>query len=382
MSSPISSAGTTWSARTADTPPAHVAIVSGSFGAGHDAAAAAISEQLRGVGIRTQTWDIVDLMPGRLGRILRTGYLRQVSAMPATWRWTLDMVGRHEQIAELTNRALASSADALRQIAAGRPDMFICTHPFPSQVLGRMRTRGTLDIPVTTYLTDMSVHRLWVNPGVDVHLAIHDLPAEQARALGAGTTLVVDPAVCASFRSVERDPDTRRRARRVHGLPECAEQRLALVTGGSCGIGDLYRSAAEIAASGVVAPVVLCGTNARLLERVRRNPAMIGLGWVADMPHLLAAVDVVVQNSGGMTSLESRAAGVPMITYRCIAGHGETNAAALDAAGLAPWVRRSSGLPAALVQALCLASLPGAVRIPPRSAGVVDSLFRSSALIA
>jgi len=356
--------------------------VSGSFGAGHDAAAAAITQQLHAAGIGSRTWDIVDLMPGRLGRILRTGYLRQVSAMPATWRWTLDTVSHHERIAELTSRALASSEHALQGIADERPDMFICTHPFPAQALGRMRRRGTLDIPVTTYLTDMSVHRLWVNPGVDVHLAIHDLPAEQARALGAGRTLVVDPAVCASFCSVVRDPRTRRRARLVHGLPESGEHRLALVTGGSCGIGDLYRSAVEIAATGVVTPVVLCGTNTRLLERVRRNPAMIGLGWVADMPHLLAAVDVVVQNSGGMTSLESRAAGVPMITYRCIAGHGETNAAALDAAGLAPWVREPSGLPTALVQALCLASVPGAARPGPRSPGVVDSLFRTSALIA
>ena len=43
--------------------------------------------------------------------------------------------------------------------------------------------------------------------------------------------------------------------------------------------------------------------------RVRRHPALIGLGWVSDMPRVLDAVDVVVQNSGGMTSLEARIAG-------------------------------------------------------------------------
>ncbi|MDX6360079.1 MAG: processive 1,2-diacylglycerol beta-glucosyltransferase, partial [Nocardioidaceae bacterium] len=146
--------------------PARVAIVSGSFGAGHDMAAAAITQQLDALGITSRTWDIVDLLPGRLGRVLRTGYLRQVSAMPATWRWTLDAVSRSERIAELANRALATSEGACREIVVGRPDMFLCTHPFAAQVLGRMRTRGVLDIPVTTYLTDMSVHRLWVSRGV------------------------------------------------------------------------------------------------------------------------------------------------------------------------------------------------------------------------
>ncbi|WP_151082925.1 MGDG synthase family glycosyltransferase [Nocardioides cynanchi] len=364
------------------TPGARVALVSGSFGAGHDMAAAAITQQLDGYGISSRTWDIVDLLPGRLGRVLRTGYLRQVNAMPATWRWTLDAVSRSERIAELVNRALATSEGAFEEIAATSPDMFVCTHPFAAQVLGRMRSRGVLDIPVTTYLTDMSVHRLWVSRGIDLHLAINDLPAAQARALGAGRTRVVEPAVCSSFHSVQRDPRTRLRSRRTLGLPESGNQRLALVTGGSCGIGDLLRSAVEIAATGVATPVVLCGTNRRLLEQVRRNPDLIGLGWVADMPHLLAAVDVVVQNAGGMTSLEARAAGVPMITYRCIAGHGETNAAALDATGVAPWVREPALLGEGLVQALGRASLSGDARIGPRAANVVDLLFPAPALIA
>jgi processive 1,2-diacylglycerol beta-glucosyltransferase len=115
---------------------------------------------------------------------------------------------------------------------------------------------------------------------------------------------------------------------------------------------------------------------------VRRNPQLIGLGWVADMAHLLAAVDVVVQNAGGMTSLEARAAGVPMLTYRSVAGHGETNAAALHAAGVAPWVREPGLLGEGLVQALGRASLGGDTRVRPRAGGVVDSLFPASALIA
>ena len=42
--------------------------------------------------------------------------------------------------------------------------------------------------PVVTYLTDASVHRLWVHPAVDLHLAIHELTAQQARALGGAAT--------------------------------------------------------------------------------------------------------------------------------------------------------------------------------------------------
>jgi UDP-N-acetylglucosamine:LPS N-acetylglucosamine transferase len=71
-----------------------------------------------------------------------------------------------------------------------------------------------------------------------------------------------------------------------------------------------------------------------------------------------------------------------MITYRCIAGHGETNAAALDATGVAPWVREPALLGEGLVQALGRASRAGDARMGPRAAGVCDLLFPAPALIA
>lgn len=362
--------------------PRHVDIVSGSFGAGHDAAARALAAQLHQEGIPTRTWDIVDMVPGRLGTMVRSGYLRQVQSMPATWRWTLDAIEHHEGLARSAVRAIASTQDALLEMAADRPSLVVSTHPFPSQALGRLRGEGRLDVPVATYLTDMSVHRLWVHRDVDLHLAVHELPAMQARRLGAGLTIPVEPAVPERFASVDRTSLGRSLARTAFGLPVAPHRRLALVTGGSCGIGRLYRAAIDLAATGVVTPVVLCGTNTQLLERVRRHPRMIGLGWVSDMPSLYAAVDLVVQNSGGMTSLEARAAGLPVLTYRCVAGHGETNAAALDAAGLATWVRDPESLRDAVTRALRSPSDQLGTARPRAARTLVDALLPAPALIA
>ncbi len=357
----------------------HVDIVSGSFGAGHDVAAEAIAEQLRARGFSTRTWDVVDLMPGHLGRMLRSGYLKQIQSMPATWRWTLGAIDRNDAVTRTIVRGLRSTESALLDIAAEGPRHFVSTHPFPSQSLGHLRATGRLSVPVTTYLTDMSVHRLWVHPGVDTHLAVHDIPARQARSLGAGETRVVNPAIRTAFATTTRSRAGQSVARGVLGLPD-DQRRLALVTGGAYGIGRLFESARDIAATGLVTPVVLCGTNRRLLARVDRCPSMIGLGWVADMPRVLDAVDVVVQNSGGMTSLETRAAAVPMITYRCIAGHGESNASALDAAGLAPWAHDPAQLRRSLLKALQVRK----VSPPQRWSGtdVVDALFELPSLIA
>src|SRR3712207_7148329 len=88
------------------------------------------------------------------------------------------------------------------------------------------------------------------------------------------------------------------------------------------------------------------------------------LDWISDIPRLLTAVDGVVQNAGGFASLEALAAGRPTVTYRCISGHGETNAAALDRAQIVPWIRNRTELGPRLREVLAT---------PPRNLWTVHS---------
>ncbi|MCB0906634.1 MAG: galactosyldiacylglycerol synthase [Nocardioidaceae bacterium] len=321
-----------------------VEIITGSFGAGHDAAAHEIARRLHGVGLETRVSDIVDLMPGWTGRLLRSLYLRQIQSVPRTWSWLLGGLSRHDSVATLVARLVGSTTRALLDLAADGPAWFVSTHPFASQALGRLRSDGRLAVPTATYLTDMSVHRLWVHAGIDVHLAMHELPGDEARALGARRVAVVSPAV-------PRPAQPAVPARRADfQLP--ADRPLVLVTGGSLGIGELAATARDIAATGRAVAVVLCGRNERLRRSLHGEPGIVALSWVDDIPDLLRCVDAVVQNAGGFTSLQTLAAGVPMASYRCIAGHGESNAAALDRAGLVRWLHCAEDLDHWLTTAL------------------------------
>jgi processive 1,2-diacylglycerol beta-glucosyltransferase len=324
-----------------------VDIVSGSFGAGHDAAARAIADQLRRRGYQTRISDIVDLMPGPLGRTLRAAFLHHVQLAPSSYGWLIRYGQRHGSVNAAIAQGMECAHPALLRLAADQPAAMISTHPLASQALGELRARGRLRTPVTTYLTDMSVHRVLVHGGVDLHLALHELPAQQAVGLGAGATQVVQAALPGAFSSAR----SQAACRLALGLP--LDRRLVLVTGGSCGIGDLEQSADDIAATGVATPVVLCGHNERLRQKLQatRSPS-IALGWIDDMALVLGAVDAVVQNSGGFTSLETLAAGLPILSYRCLAGHGETNADALERAGLVAWIKTRAGLRDGLNRAL------------------------------
>jgi len=324
--------------------PAEVHVVSGSFGAGHDAAAREIAIRLTEQGHLVRQWDVVDLFPARLGRLLRSAYLKQLDVSPRSWGVLLRHLEPGSPLHRMATRALGITARRLLSATAGA-DLIVSTHPFASQALGRLRSTGRLTTPVMTYLTDLSVHSLWVHRGVDLHLALHEVAACQARQWG-GRATVIEPLVPYPAPGGLADLADYRVA---WGLEPAS--RIALVVGGSLGIGDLAATAADVAATGLAVPVVVCGHNEALRARLARIPGVVALGWRTDLDALMRAADCVIQNAGGFTSLEALATGVPVLTYRCIPGHGLTNAAALEEAGLVPWARDLAALGALLARA-------------------------------
>ncbi|WP_063838334.1 MGDG synthase family glycosyltransferase [Saccharothrix sp. ST-888] len=330
--------------------PRRVTVVSASIGAGHDGAARELVRRLRQFGLVVDCHDFLDLLPPGWGRVLRASYELELRVAPWAWGWLLEGLQRHRWSSALVS-ALAGRAAARRIRALIGPDTgaVVSTYPLASQALGRLRRRGRLAAPVVTFLTDMSVHPLWVARGVDLHLALHPVAATQARAHRANGVLVSGPLVGPQFRPAA-SADERLCERLRFGLP--TGRPVALVVAGSWGVGEVELAAREIAATGLATPVTVCGRNSALRERLAEDGVGVALGWVDDMPALLRASDVVVQNAGGLTSLEAMASGVPVVSYRCLPGHGVTNAEALDEAGLAPWIRTPGQLAALLGEAL------------------------------
>ena len=104
-------------------------------------------------------------------------------------------------------------------------------------------------------------------------------------------------------------------------------------------MGALKETFELVANEAGLVPVVTCGRNSALrddLEELAREKGYRAhlLGWTDDMAGVMAASDVLVENAGGLTSLEAMGAGLPVVTFRPIPGHGRNSAAAMSAAGV------------------------------------------------
>ncbi|MGW1194756.1 MGDG synthase family glycosyltransferase [Streptomyces sp. NPDC002536] len=321
-----------------------VAIVSASVGAGHDGAATELARRLAADGIAVDRYDLLDLMPARLGRAVQQGYHRMLVRAPWAYQRIYAGTERAGGGGPVARALLRTAEDHVLRALSPDAGAVVSTYPGASRVLGSLRLKGRLAVPVLTYLTDFSVHPLWVADGVDVHLAAHPVPAAQARAAGARDVRVCGPVTDPRF--TPGSTQEREQARVRFGLP--ADAPLALLVAGSWGVGPVRQVAREVRDCGAAVPVVVCGRNRALAEQLRADGIEHAYGWVDDMPGLMHAADVLVQNAGGLTSLEAFAAGLPVASYRCIPGHGLTNAAALDEAGAAVWIREPADLGAVL----------------------------------
>jgi processive 1,2-diacylglycerol beta-glucosyltransferase len=306
-------------------------------GEGHATAARVLARELAEAGAEPVVEDAMKRGLGRLIPLLsRDAYHLQVRRARWTygveyWLFTQFPPGRW-----LARRGLAffGGRPLRRLIGRAEPDLVVSTHPAVTTILGVLRRRGKLRVPAVATVTDFGVHALWAHPGVDLHLVMHDavVPAV-ARVAGKERTAVVAPLVAPEFR-LERP---RAEARRGLGLPP--ERPAVLVSGGGWGVGDLEAAVAGALAVPGITVVCLTGRNQVLRRRVERRFAgeerLRVVPFTDRMPEYLAAADVLVDASLGVTCLEALRSGCRIVACCAPPGHSRDNARALQRLGLA-----------------------------------------------
>ncbi len=270
-----------------------------------------------------------------MGRVLRPvvedGYRVQLRLMPWTYTlvyWLLEHVAPIRLLARRLLWLLGSRPLA-RCIAEHDPDVIVSTYPAVTVVLARLRRTKMVDCPTVATITDLTGLFFWAQPGIDMHLVMYgeSMPSVE-RIAGEGSVRLVRPLISADFLG----PRCPLQARRALGLPE--EGRTVVVSGGGWGVGDIEGAVRELSKLTEVSSIVcLAGRDEELKEKLSvdfaREPRVHVYGFTDKMPQLLAAADVLVHSTGGVTCLEAKAAGTPVVSYGLPVGHARLNTRAM-----------------------------------------------------
>jgi len=319
-----------------------VLVLSADIGAGHLVASRTLAADLERSGIEVVLVEDLRSSLGRLGRlVIRDGSRVLFDHAPRFYDVFYRLMLRFPP-------ARASSAASLRWLGARRlvrlvrrhdPDVVVSTYPGITVVLGELRRRRRLAVPVAAVITDLAGLFFWAHRGVDMHLLAwaQSAPEVERVSRAANAVHVSAPTDDAFFTSV--DPHV---ARSRLGLP--AAGAIVLVSGGGWGVGGVEETVTAALAADPALVIALAGGNdalRRSLERCfSRETRVRVLGFTSSMSDLLAAADVLVHSTAGVTCLEAALRGCPTIVHGFSAGHVRHNAEAMTSLGL---VRRATG---------------------------------------
>jgi UDP-N-acetylglucosamine:LPS N-acetylglucosamine transferase len=338
-------------------PPHRVLILTASVGAGHDLPAATLAAQLEAErpGVEVVMEDALAAIGGIVKLMSDDAAAVVFFRFQAIWDFGFWFVAEFGPTRRFTQAMLTrhSTPGLLSLIERTRPDVVVSTYPNVTEVLGRLRRSGRLEIPVIAAITDLAALDYWASRGVDVHLVTHpeSIPEVRRIAGDAGEVHCVHGFSLPEFRV----PMAAERARGLLGLPPSGW--VVLVSGGGWGVGDVVGAIEEaLQLKGVTQVVCLCGYNESLLRRVvatfgsdRRVRAE---GFTDRMPEWMAAGDVLVHSTCGRTVLEALMRGCPAVSYGWGRGHIRRNDEALRRFGLAEVVATRGELRPALERAL------------------------------
>jgi processive 1,2-diacylglycerol beta-glucosyltransferase len=321
-----------------------ILIVYGTAGIGHKKAAAAIKkafDEMAPKDAQATLIDALDYAPPSFKEAYLQTYLIAVNRLSLLWGLMYYITDNFyvnllvSKLRRLNN--WLNSRQFVKYLLAMKPDVIIATHFFAIEVVSALKRKGILKSRLIGVVTDYRLHSWWVSDLVDTYttyterakaaLMCWNIPAERIKVLG----IPVEP-------EFSRSPD-REELRSRLGLKKGLFT--ALVIGGGFGVGPIEAIVRSIGGmSSVIQAVVICGHNEDLVERVKALSAGMRsdvrvTGFVDNVYDFMAASDVLISKSGGVTVSESLAEELPMIIISPIPGQETGNASFLIKEGAA-----------------------------------------------
>ena len=334
-----------------------VLILTASVGEGHDRPAQTLQAQI--LAERPECEVVVADCLEPMGRVVAWFSAGVAEVVFYRFQWAWD-VGFWVFVGNPVTRAMSQrlmtrlgGPGLLGLIAEVDPSVIVSVYPNSTEVLGRLRRSGRLRIPVVAAITDLAAMHYWASAGVDTHLVTHPESIAEVRGIVGPDAAVscVHGFTLPAF----LEPRSILDARRALGLPDPG--KVVVVSGGGWGVGDVDGAVVEaLSIAEVVRVVCLCGRNEdlrrRLLDRFGTEARVRVEGFTEEMPEWLAAADVLVHSTGGLTVLEAMMRGCPAISYGWGRGHVRVNNRAFRCFGLAEVVAERRQLRGAIERAL------------------------------
>jgi processive 1,2-diacylglycerol beta-glucosyltransferase len=325
-----------------------VLIISSSIGAGHTQAAIAIKAawKMKFTADQVHIADFMDSNNSYLNYVVKETYLKMIMVSPDMYKtlycWTQGTSGKKVQ--NLLSWIMQESMERL--IFQYRPDVIICTHPFPCGAATYLKRKQKINIPIIGIITDFVAHQLWIYPEIDQYVVAASEMKVELMEQGISpwrihtTGIPIHP--CFSL-SAEAD-------RLPHSLTLDNDQPTLLLMGGGLGLGPIRELLLELNRISFPFQIIaVTGSNIELREDLevmaaQSRHAIHVLGHTQHIRELMQVSDILITKPGALTISEALAMELPMLFFEPIPGQEMDNAKYIVNKGAARYITNGNDL--------------------------------------
>lgn len=312
-----------------------ILILSVSAGTGHIRAAEALAKAAAGHSATSEVLHIDALRYTNkvFRRFYGQFYIDLVRSAPTLLGWfyeSQDEPWKTEKMRLMLDRM--NTGPLVRQIKKFKPDITICTHFLPAEILAHLIKRGKVETQLATVITDYYAHAMWLSRLINHYFVANEESRVQLENIGFPTERItvsgipIDPVFC--------EPKERGALRAKQGLRD--DIPMLLVSAGALGVSSAGRIVDVLSQLSMPVQIVaICGRNEKLrqdvIDQINRHPEPVPhltfkvLGYITEMDEWMKSADLYIGKPGGLTTAESMSCGLPMVIYQPIPGQEERN---------------------------------------------------------
>ncbi|ASB90519.1 glycosyltransferase [Bacillus sonorensis] len=300
-----------------------------SISTGHHHVADSLHAELSLQAHQCEKIDIFSHAYKKLEKVSSTAYLKWIQYFPKAYSSVYHLLacGKHQAKKRHIMYELIFLKNMKQIIAEKQPDIAFCTHALPSYLLNQLKDQFPNLIVVNVY-TDYFVNRIWGREHTDYHFApIKDIK-DQLIAEGVDKEKIFLTGI-----PIDRSYKT------ASELVRKKEKGNILVTGGSMGVGGMFKLVRELSPQGNMTYQILCGKNRKLYQYVKslHHPDIKALPYIeskSEMNRLYGQASGIITKPGGVTISECIEKKLPVFIYHALPGQEEMNLSLLKKKGL------------------------------------------------
>ncbi|MDU2290190.1 MAG: glycosyltransferase [Clostridium celatum] len=335
----------------------NILILSASTGGGHMRASKAIEGYMtpKNKDINVKIVDSLLYISPILNKTVTSGYVYLATKTPRLYGKLYDLTNKDHKLANFVTRLNNIFANKLLPLIDDfKPDVIITTHPFPTEMVSRLKSKREINIPLICIMTDYAPHKAWINDKVDAYIVANDDMVAKMASEGVDARCIYPygiPVDEVFFEEKEKQLV-------IEELGLNKNLPTILMMAGSFGVSNVFEVYENIIDIDLDFQIILVtGRNQKLYkhfeEVIGNSPKKTKLIYFTDeINKFMQASDIIITKPGGLTVTEALACNIPMAVFDAIPGQEEENAEFLLKHNMAVRIKDGNSCREAIVELL------------------------------